>query len=373
MDTNRNNTWTQPALPATGGTEIVCLLQQLQVKTVTESATESASIIAALAPEIRCTPLDHKPLEVSAILDIWAARSTNSNPDGFETKADTIIAPVHQLQAKPASFPLCPMPTDFCRISPFFPLGKHDLRPREYMEMATITSSWGNIIYTGPRLSTYEEDALAALLAYFDTHKHLTGNIEGRITYRYQGPLLPILRLMGIDNPNGSEYLRVVRSFELMACSVIEISTRKNTTRGKSVLKPLLGLSNIMTFARLDKEAKTIDLTLNPYFYLILGSGNYTLLNVKARNKLSSPVAKVLYRFIQSHRGDVWKGHYKTLAATLNLDLEQYPSKIKSRIAMAISKLIEYGHLSVKSGQNGDLVCLYRQKQALRSTKTDQS
>lgn len=64
----------------------------------------------------------------------------------------------------------CGFPTDMTRCSPFFPMNPNDLGQRLYLENYLITSAnWGEIRYTGPQLSTYEEDVLLALLAILDS------------------------------------------------------------------------------------------------------------------------------------------------------------------------------------------------------------
>ena len=62
--------------------------------------------------------------------------------------------------------PVCPMPTDLCRISPFFPINRNEIKERAFIEdMIIMKSAWGEIQFCGPKLSTYEEDVLMAILA----------------------------------------------------------------------------------------------------------------------------------------------------------------------------------------------------------------
>lgn len=43
-------------------------------------------------------------------------------------------------------FPMAPLPTDMCRVSPFFPLAKRDITERSYIKDMVITDgAWGRI------------------------------------------------------------------------------------------------------------------------------------------------------------------------------------------------------------------------------------
>ena len=68
--------------------------------------------------------------------------------------------------------PVCPMPTDLCRISPFFPINRNEIKERAFIEdMIIMKSAWGEIQFCGPKLSTYEEDVLMAILALLNKNK----------------------------------------------------------------------------------------------------------------------------------------------------------------------------------------------------------
>lgn len=73
-------------------------------------------------------------------------------------------------------------------------------------------------------------------------------------------------------------------------------------------------------------------------------------MDVIRRAELKSPIAKSLYRFIQSHRDDHWQGHFLTLPSTLNLE-ETLPNfKKRDRIRFAIRRLIAAKMLTRASG-----------------------
>lgn len=109
------------------------------------------------------------------------------------------IAPGGRLQPQQVWVPYAPVPTDMCRVSPFFPMRKNDRKQKPCVRGMVITlNSWGEITYTGPKLSTCEEDALLAMLALPDSNKNRHADeVKGKSTYTCRGPMLPVLKLMG--------------------------------------------------------------------------------------------------------------------------------------------------------------------------------
>lgn len=280
------------------------------------------------------------------------------------------IAPEGEPPAQQGWLPMCPMPTDLCRVSPFFPMARDELANRDFIRNMVITkSSWGEIRYTGPRLSTHEEDALAALLAILDDgEKRECTEVDNKTTYAYQGSFRPILKLMGIQKANQAEYKRVMESFKLLVVAGMELLIQNRTTRGKSKTKRTI-FTNMLSFADWIEETNEVRFVVNPYFYECFGKGQYTLLDIEARNRLNSPTAKALYRFTSSHRGDNWDGHYMTLAPSLNLNLQQPPYEIKKRIKGAVAEMIRKGLLLSRSKLDKNMVSLYRPGVAARKKR----
>jgi len=263
--------------------------------------------------------------------------------------------------------PIAPLPTDLCRVSPFYPLDKDALAHREYFEDLIITeTSWGRISYTGPKLSTYDEDCLLGMLALLDEakHRHKSQTPNGETTYTYKGPLLPLLRLMGL-NTSQRTYDRVRRSLKRMTATALELEIYKRSTSGKRKVDKRL-VNSILSAAYWDEEKKTLIVTINSYFYEAYNQGFVTRLDMLRRVELKSPIAKSLYRFVQSHRDDRWQGHYLTLATSLNLE-ETLPNyKKKDRIRAAVKRLQATKLLTKKSGfhkDNPDVVVLVRSKE----------
>jgi hypothetical protein len=283
-----------------------------------------------------------------------------------ELQAKEQAAEIHKEIGKPRAeqlwFPFSPMPTDLCRVSPFFPMEKSELAKREFLENEIITkSSWGEILYTGPKLSILEEDVLLAILAILDTNnKHITESEdkEGRKTYNYKGPLLPILQLMGFKSFGPRIYKQVIRSINLLSVAGVGLNTKK-----------FWSIETILIHGRYDKESKEIDVTVNPYFQEIYIAGSVTLLDVLKRSQIKGNVSKALYRFVMSHRDPTWQGHFITLAESLNLNLNRPLYKIRYQIRTAIGELKKIGILSYsgfKRGQN-EVVTLNRSPREKRT------
>lgn len=298
-------------------------------------------------------------------LMLWGIEQGNKSiSDQAREAADEIqktIAPKGEIPPQQGFLACCPMPTDLCRVSPFFPMSKEDMPKRDFIrDMVITTNSWGEIRYTGPRLSTYEEDVLVALLALLNEIKHRQrGEFEGKSTYMYKGPVRPILTLMGIKKPNKDEYKKVLSALELMTVAGMKLCIQKRTTRGKSKTEST-DITNILSRAKWDDKTKTLTVVVNPFFYETYMAGTVTLLDVVARSKLKTPSGKCLYRFMQSHREDKWNGHYMTLGASLNLNLTQEAYAIKRRINGAIADMKKAGLLATGSKLDGDLVKLQR-------------
>ena len=266
----------------------------------------------------------------------------------------------------------CGFPTDMTRCSPFFPMNPRELGKRDYLEDFVITSaSWGEIIYSGPKLSTYEEDVLIVLLAVLDgqSQYRTVTEAEDRKTYTYRGPILPLLRLLHRnEKPNSSYYKRLVAALKRMMSAVVELSISAGKTKsGKHRAPRKRQIVNMLSGAFWDEDKKELTVTVNPFFYETYMAGTVTLLDVAKRVGLKGVIAKALYRFVQSHRKNtVFVGHFLTLSDALNMDREQPAKTTRKRLKEAISELIRQGILTKKSRFiEQDIICLERTGEAL--------
>lgn len=271
----------------------------------------------------------------------------------------------------------CGYPTDMTRCSPFFPMSPKEIGNREYLENFLITSAgWGDILYTGPKLSTYDEDVLMVVLAVMnESSKHrIVVEENGSKTYCYKGPALPLLKLLGYDRPSKKDYVRFISSLERLTVSAVKISISTGKSRTGKLRSPrITQMSSILSSVFWDEENKELTVTVNPFFYETYFAGTVTLIDVARRGKLKGVIAKALYRFVQSHRRDlVFEGHFLTLADALNMDRDQ-PLKItRMRLKEAIYELIRHCILSKKSKfVSQDIIKLEREKSSLPLIKTN--
>ena len=273
----------------------------------------------------------------------------------------------------------CGFPTDMTRCSPFFPILANELGDRKYMRDFVITSAnWGQIFYSGPQLSIYEEDALIVVLAMLEQvneNREIT-KLQNRKTYSYRGPALPLLRLLGYKRPGKDAYKRFISTLELLvhAGVKLEISSGK-TKSGRKRSPKYIQIENILSSVFWDEEKKELSVVINPFFYETYLAGQVSLFDVAKRMRLNGSISKALYRFVQSHRSDaVFTGHFLTLADALNLDRDQPAFKTRQNLKKAINVLITQGILQKKSGfADQDIVKLVRASGTLPKKKTQKA
>ena len=274
---------------------------------------------------------------------------------------------------------------------------------------------WGDILYTGPKLSVEEEDVLMALLAIIesgaegaearharsagalpvkDTEEgfvpvapnlpeapYVSGGVEafpepvrsafpesgtGKFTYR--GPLLPILRLMGHKRPGKNHYTRLVTGLTCLAHGTIELVVRE---RGQETFYDLTHIiSNLRRRGKNDAE-RDISVTISPFFREMYVANRLTWIDVAKRFQIRGSIAKAMYRFCQSHRENpVFRGDIRTLALALNMDLRSPLKETRRQIRDAIAELAEKKVLEKTSIlTKGNIVILNRTAEALPSRR----
>lgn len=269
----------------------------------------------------------------------------------------------------------CGFPTDMTRCSPFFPFNAKVLKKREFLRDFVITSAnWGQITYTGPQLSIYEEDVLMVLLAYLEqvSSKRHAAELKNHKTYTYKGPALPLLRLLGHKRPSKREYGRLLDALKLMTVTGLELSLSAGKTKsGRKRAPRLIQIVNMLSGVNWDDTKKILTVTINPFFYETYLAGQITLLDVSKRMSLKGSIAKALYRFVQSHRTNpVFTGHFLTLADALNIEREHPAWRTRDLLKRAFNELIKQGILQKKSGfVDQDIVKLMRAPGTLPPTK----
>ena len=329
----------------------------------------------------------------------------------------------------PDSVPFwCGYPTSIARVSPFFPMnnlekGRRDRLVRDlnvsseerhriaasgtfFFKERISSGPWGDILYTGPKLSVEEEDVLMALLAIIESgpegfgarHARLhlpagdegflpvtpvpeapyvQGGVEaypeavrsafpasgtGRFTYR--GPLLPILRLMGHKRPGKNHYTRLVTGLTCLAHGTIELVVRE---RGQETFYDLTHIiSNLRLRGRTDAE-RDVSVTISPFFREMYVANRLTWIDVAKRCQIRGSIAKAMYRFCQSHRENpVFRGDIRTLILALNMDPQIPMKESRRQIRDAINELVAHNLLEKNSVlTKGNMVILNRTVEAL--------
>lgn len=347
-------------------------------------------------------------------------------------------APLPAPEERPALW--CGYPTNIARVSPFFPMnnmekGRRDMLVRNldapakdkvriaasgyfFFKEKISSGPWGDILYSGPKLSIEEEDALMALLAIIEAGEegfearrsrldagrnspekleklektdkadeglvpvlpgvpvapYVSGGVEafpekvrsafpesggGRFTYR--GPLLPILRLMGHKRPGANHYTKLVTSLMCLAHGTIELVVRE---RGEETF---YDLTHVISNLRLRTRDREISVTISPFFREMYVANRLTWIDVAKRFQIRGSIAKALYRFCQSHRQNpVFRGDVRTLALALNMDPSAPLKETRRQMREAIAELVEKKVLEKTSIlTKGNIVILNRTAEAL--------
>lgn len=393
----------------------------------------------AAVPEARRRPAPVSLEELAREQAVESARevvrAAKPVPAPVPSEAAPGPLPVPAPQERPAVW--CGYPTSIARVSPFFPMGNRDKGHRDKLirdldvsprEKARIVASgafffkepissgpWGDILYTGPKLSVEEEDVLMALLAIIESGlegfgarhgrsvnraaskenskdadegfvpvvpgvpeaPYVSGGVEafpepvrsafpdsGTGTFTYKGPMLPILQLMGNKRPGQNHYARLVMGLKCLAHGTIELVVRE---RGEETLYDLTHIiSNLRLKGKNDAE-RDISVTISPFFREMYVANRLTWIDVAKRFQIRGSIAKAMYRFCQSHRENpVFRGYIQTLAQALNMDSHAPLKETRRQVREAIAELVEKKVLEKTSIlTRGNMVILNRTAEAL--------
>jgi hypothetical protein len=196
------------------------------------------------APVNKVVPQKAVPENITGELKAILERVRETAGDAVQEEAVKQAAEIREMVAPGGKVPAVQeslfkwagFPTDMTRVSPFFPLNVKDLKDRPFLKGLVITAAhWGEITYTGPKLSTYEEDSLLVLLACLDVvsnHRSETTDKEGRKTYTYRGPVLPLLRALGYKQPGAKDYKRLIESLRLLTVAGVDLRVSARQKNG---------------------------------------------------------------------------------------------------------------------------------------------
>ena len=356
------------------------MTDKIQNSLLDELTPEEKTNLESSNPHL-LTAIQENNIIASAWLASW--RNQRDLPETAKEQAADIRQAVAEAPAEQESlFRWCGFPTDMTRVSPFFPIATQELGQRPFMRDTLITSAaWGEIRYTGPKLSIHEEDALLALLAILEsvTKYRKETKIDDRKTYSYTGPALPLLNILygsksktgKSRRPSVKDYKKLVASLELLGVAGVKLALAARTKTGKRKIR-YTSLSSMLSNVAWDEDNKVLSATINPFFYETYYAGAVTLMDVQKRMSLKGSIAKSMYRFVQSHKPQtpLWAGHFLTLAQVLNMDIEQPAKEIRRQLKDAINELVRQGILDKKSRlQKTDIVTLFRMSGSLPPAK----
>lgn len=322
-----------------------------------------------LSDESRIFALDANANDPQGLIDFLALHKPIEKlaQESAKSNHKTIMAASSQEQLKLFS----PFPTELTRTTCFFPMGREEMKTRPYIkEMVIADHSWGKAVYSGPKLSVFDEDLLMYLLAAInEANEKFIDHVDGKRTYTYRGSLHKILHVKNPDRQIGKQdYKAALSSFKLMTNASIDLTTTTTGPGGKKIPKKTTFTSLIMG-GEYDHESGEFVCTVNPYFYETFAAGQVTWMDVAIRARIKSATGKALYRFIQSHREDRWQGPLMTLSASLNLDLSQPATKHREKLKLAITELIDLEVLLKGSVIEGNTAILLRNPKPQSSKK----
>lgn len=266
-----------------------------------------------------------------------------------------VVAPKGRLPEERRWITFAPVPSDLCRVSPFFPMSKSEISKRPFVEDLVIAkSSWGELRYTGPKLDTFTEDVFLAVLALVDDPgERKRVEVDGLPTTAWTGAVGQILALMGLTD-GAANYARVRRAFKHMRATTFEIQLKAGRIEGCGLLAGY----------GFNLKTKQATVTVDPVFHGLYSRASVTKLDVERRSKLPGAVAKCVYRFAMSHRSDRWEGHWVTLARAINLPMDRPDKKLRHALRTALTALTNAGVLGTGT-LSGDIVTMVRASRSL--------
>lgn len=331
--------------------------QELQLSPEEKSKLNPAQLDLVEKAQAMLANGQHSFFISGALGMIRAFRNRLSVEQDAQEIASDMTAPVIEKEKEPQQISLLPLlgylPSDMTRVSPFFPMSlqeKHEAR--EYLQSLVISSgNWGRVTYTGPKLSTFDEDVFIVLQGYLHLANpkgtkpklHTTESGKTITIYDYRGPALPFLKMLGIEKPGKRDYDRLKASAKRLMQGVVEFElSAGKTKRGNQKIKKTMATTMFNLFGW-DEQKKELVISFNPYFYemYIVGS-SATTIELAERMALKSPIAKGLHRFIMGQKLDgKIPYHYMTLAAVTNMNLQQPDREIRRQLKSALKELIE--------------------------------
>ena len=232
---------------------------------------------------------------------------------------------------KPQQLKLAFMPSSMARTSPFFPMGKQEMKDRPLYQKFTLENRWGRITISGPKLSIYDESVLLTLLVLAKKHKR----------ERFQTSYSELCDLMNVTR-GVNPYRALKDSLKRLAGAIVDTELFDSDVN-KKVIESITGV--MVTHVRQQEKTSIVEVEISPYFLTLYGANLTTSLDVAERAKLKGDTSKALYRFIQTHTPGSVPFGLLTLCLGINLNTEQPLFEIRRQIKTALAELKKHGHL----------------------------
>ena len=314
---------------------------------------------------------------------------------------------------KGQSLPLAAYPTDLTRCNPFYPVNPKSLKIVPFLEDKILVSGeWGEICYTGPLLTVFDEDVLIGVLTLIKNNKNIRKAyvLEGIIlnnqenkkrlevldktldikniqenmrecyetTYAYQGKIFELLKILyPYRRPTIRDYKKCLKSLKRLSVAGMEIKIivgRKIMKNGGVRCLRKRHMASILSGFSIDEDTKDAIIIVHPLFYKTYVEKRTTYLDINTRINLNSSVSKALYRFVISQSSINFSCHYMKIAQAINMNMEQAPRQLRRLLKESLQELIEQRVLTPASGFDGhDIIRWTRVQQRSKSSCGDDS
>jgi predicted transcriptional regulator len=225
------------------------------------------------------------------------------------------------------------MPTMLTRVSPFHFKGRHksDQWPLVRLDSGD-SNSWGSMRVVGELLIIFDETILFCLLALMTKYEKDA----------FETSQTELARIAGIDSTLKT-VAEIWKSIQRLAGTRIDLMLSRGTGKKRKTLKELTG--SILSFADIDQGSGKIRIVVNPYFLEMYAESFVTNIDMVFRNRLESDISKAFYRFYQGQYETESQTEILRLARAVNLNVEEDPKRLRSKVRTGLKELQEKGYL----------------------------
>jgi len=215
------------------------------------------------------------------------------------------------------------LPTIMTRLSPFFPVNKHQMKLDTIAEPIIIENPWGKIIIRNRRLSIYDETVLLSLLMLLKKYGSNT----------FQTTLYELCKLMNVT-PAKDTYNAIMKSLHRMSEAHITIEKKTQTEMDGPIITGI-GKS----------ESRKMTLELHSYLLYSFRDRLITRMDMKTRSELRGDISKALYRFYEGQRSECYAISILKLFQAINIRCDEKMFCLRWKLRKAIHELEVWGYL----------------------------